>query len=249
MSQGVEIELSEQDPPADSSDEEVPSPFAALLRYGRQLLPVVIAALMILSAMLLIDRVRFLAGFNHEFSGSGLFQVTHCETVNGDEGKWRCDGALTVDGRLEEIPSILITSQASLTSGRPYVGEQVEVFYRSGDSSTVYPRSARLGELTRLYLQLVPMLLLAAGSLLWSLGWLSAALAGTRRPSDQIIVIERGRALQPAWAASDAGFGPLRISSVRSLKRRGTAWIVAGVVLTIAVALLGRLALGSLGFP
>lgn len=225
----------------------LPHPAATAIHYGRRALPALIGAVLLIGVVILVSRVRFLAGFNGDYSGSGKFQVTHCESLGQNQGQWRCDGSLTVDGRLDAVPSRLVTSQASITSDRPYVGEMVGVFFQPSDSATVYPQSARLGELTRLYVQLMPIAFLVAGSFLWVLGWASGTLGSSS--GQQLVIVERGRRLQPALTVSDVGFGPLTVPSSEALRRRGWAWMVSGVGLAVAVVALGRFVLGSLGFP
>ncbi len=225
------------------------SPWTRSVEYARRFLPVVVGALFILSVMFLVDRVQFLAGFDDELAGSGSFQVTQCDALGGERGQWLCNGALTVDGRLTEVSSRLLATSGATTSSRPYVGQQLDVFFRPEESGTVYPRSARLGELTRLYIQLVPVLLLLFGSLLWLVGWAAKRFSSPSQSTDEIIVVEKGRLLQPSWTVGDLGFGPVKLGSAGSIQRRGGIWMVAGLAVAVGVALLGRLVLGSLGLP
>ncbi len=250
MSQGAEIVAVD---PGSSVSAAVPADdvptWSRAVEYGRRLIPVVIGALAIVTVMLLVDRTRFLSTFDTDFSDSGLFQVTQCQELGGDSGQWRCNGSLTEDGRLTEVPSRLVATRGSLSSSRPYVGERLDVFFETGDNSTVYPQSARLGELTRLYVQLVPMFLLLLGALLWLTGWVAKMFGPRPGSTDEMIVVEKGRQLQPSWAASEVGFGPLRLPAVGALQRRGGAWLVTGFVAAVAVAVLTRIVLGSLGLP
>ncbi len=229
--------------------DDAASTWATIAEYGRRLIPVIIGALLIVSVMLLVSRIRFLTSFDTEFAGAGSFQVAQCDESGGDNGQWRCAGSLTVDGRLTEVPGRMVAARGSLTSSRPYVGEQIDIFFPTGDNSVVYPRSSRLGELTRLYIQLVPMLLLLFGSLLWLIGWAGKTYGRTPGTPGEMIVVEKGRQLQPSWAVRDLGFGPLRLASAGSLRRRGIVWLGAGFVIAVAVAILTRVLLGSLGLP
>ncbi len=175
-------------------------------------------------------RVGLLLDWNETFSGAGDFTVVTCEpeAVFGPD-RWRCQGRLTTD-TVERQPAVLLAGKEARMSRRPYVGQQVDVFYdpETADQGelVVYADDAQLGELARLYLGLVPLVMIlvgAAGSLLGS------ALAR---------IASRPTNTGSWWRTS-----PL----VVDLPRRGVIWLTVGVTLFVVHQLLVRYVLGSAG--
>lgn len=178
------------------------------------------------------SRIEFLLGWNDTFSGTGTFTVVACEPeqVFGPD-RWRCEGRLTTDED-SDLPSELVVGKDARLSSRPYVGQQVVVFYapavvvESIGPPVVHARDAQLSELTRLYLALPPLTMImvgAAGSLVgMGFGWLRS------RSSN---------------AASRWRNSPLLLD----LERRGAIWLVVGVTTLAFYHLLVRYVLGSAG--
>ncbi len=178
------------------------------------------------------SRIGFLLGWNDTFSGTGSFTVVACEPeqVFGPD-RWRCDGRLTTDDATDLSSELVVGKDARLSS-RPYVGQQIDVFYApatvagAAGPPVVHARDAQLSELTRLYLALPPLVMIMVGA--------SGSLLG--------LGIGRLRARSSnaeAWWRNS----PLLLD----LERRGAIWLVVGVATFALYQLLVRYVLGSAG--
>jgi len=193
---------------------------------------VVLALVVVYTGWSAFSRVRFLLGWNDTFSGRGSFTVVACEPeqVFGPD-RWRCQGRLTT-GDAADIDSELVVGKDARMSSRPYVGQQIEVFYEpasvagSTGPSVVHAGDAQLSELTRLYLALPPLLMILIGSAGSLLG------LGIRK------LRARSTNTDASWRTS-----PLFLD----LERRGAIWLVVGVVTFVLYQLLVREVLGSSG--
>lgn len=191
-----------------------------------------LAFVVVYTGWLAFSRIEFLLGWDETFSGAGSFTVVACEPeqVFGPD-RWRCDGRLTT-ASATDVDSVLVVGKDARMSSRPYVGEQIEVFYDPTSTvgatapPVVYARDAQLSELSRLYLALPPlfMILIGAAGALLGLGVarLRARTSNTRA----------------RWRTS-----PLLLD----LQRRGTIWLIVGVVTFGLYQLLVRYVLGSAG--
>ena len=193
---------------------------------GDYVVPVAMALVFLASLLLFAERASYLLAWDDLYDGEGRFLVERCEADRGlGSDRWVCQGR--VDTELHQGTSgQLITSLGAYTSDRPYLGERYDVFFPTGDARTVYPLGDRLNELARLYLSLLPRLLVLVGSVIWLLGW-----ALTRRHLDADFVT-RDR---------------MRLPQRFGWQRQGITWIVAGLGLLVFNHLLTRLVLGSLG--
>lgn len=189
-------------------------------------LPAAMAVVFLLSLLLVVQRADVLRFWTEDFDGSGSFLVESCAGQLGfGADQWACQGQLTVDGRDAVERSDLIASLGAYASDRPYVGERFDVFFRPGESVLVYPLENQLNELARVYLSLIPRLLVLIGSLLWLAGW------GFTRGLDP-----------DDFVARDSMWLPQRFN----WRATGTAWIIAGVVMVGINHLLTTWILGSL---
>lgn len=179
-----------------------------------------------------ISRIEFLLAWNDTFTGSGSFTVVACqpEPVFGPD-RWRCQGRLTT-GEATDLSSELVVGKDAWMSSRPYVGEQIDVYYDPASVAgaagppVVHASDSQLSELTRLYLVLPPLLIIlvgAAGSLL------GLALKRLKARSSNV---------EAWWRTS-----PLFLD----LDRRGAFWLGVGVVAFGLYQLLVRYVLGSAG--
>lgn len=194
---------------------------------AQYVLPVLMAALCVLGVTLTVQRAGLLRMWSEDYDGRGAFLVESCaatDVVGAD--RWLCAGRYSAEGDGVESRSTLATSLGAFASNRPYVGQRFEVFHRTGEFAEVYPLQYRLNEMTRLYLSVLPRLLLAAGSALWLAGWLL-----TRRiDADDLL-------------ARDA----VRLPQRFTWRSRGVTWIaVAGLVLGLNHLLTVKV-IGSLG--
>lgn len=190
-------------------------------------LPVVAAVALVIGLALTVSRVGLLIDWSERYDGAGEHVVFGCETAEGSGGdQWRCDGALVPDGSTVDVRADLVSSRGAIASSQPFVGERTDVFYDREVLGTVHPVPLRLNELTRLYLSVLPRLLLAGGAALWLAGW------ALTRGVDAADLLERDRVRAPgrfAW------------------RRRGVTWLVAAVGSLILNHLLTSQVLGSLG--
>lgn len=191
-------------------------------QYG---LPVLIALACLLSLMLTVQRAGTLRTWSDTFSGSGSFLVESCDPVQQrGPDQWNCSGRLSIGGSVDRDP-MLVTSLGALASDRPYVGQNINVFFEKGDDSTVYPVQYRLNELTRMYLSLLPRLLVFVGTLIWLAGWV---FTRNYDPED--------------YVARDTVRFPQRFI----WQSRGVSWIGAAVVFLALNYLLSSRIIGSL---
>lgn len=192
----------------------------------------VLALVVVYTGWSAFARARFLLDWNETFSGSGSLTVVACEPeqVFGPD-RWRCQGRLTT-GDAVDIDSELVVGKDARMSSRPYVGQQVEVFYAPAPDAgstgpfVVHARDAQLTELTRLYLALPPLLMILIGSAGSLLG------LGIRK------LRARSTNADAWWRTS-----PLFVD----LERRGAIWLVVGMVTFVLYQLLVREVLGSSG--
>lgn len=202
---------------------------------GSVLLPLVAAMLAVVVAYtgwLIVARAGLLVTWNDTFSGTGTVTVVGCEPVEAfGPDRWRCDARLTTRDT-DKVETELIVGKDARLSSRPYVGQQIEVFYapgslgNTGSPTVVYARDAQLNELTRLYLALPPWTMILVGA--------AGSLLG--------LALDRLRARSPNaeswWRTS-----PLLLD----LRLRGAIWLVVGVVTLGLYQLLVRYMLGSAG--
>lgn len=191
------------------------------------LLPGAMGLLLVVGLALSVARLGLLLDWTSRHSGTGEHVVLGCEADGVSGGDvWRCDGALVVEGSISDVRSDLVSSRGALSSHRPYVGERTEVFFDPDRLGTAYPLARRLNELARLYLSLLPRLLLAGGAALWLAGW------SLTRGLDTTDLLLRDRVRLPGrfvW------------------RTRGSRWL-AVAALTLAVnTLLTTQMLGTLG--
>lgn len=140
--------------------------------FGAVAFPVLMAILTLVALSLTINRAGALAGWAEGYDGTGEFLVESCQQQPAfGGGQWSCSGRLTSEGADQELRTTMITSMGARVSERPYVGQRLEAFHASGDRSEVYPLAYRLNEMTRLYLSLIPRLLLMVGAVMWLAGW------------------------------------------------------------------------------
>lgn len=202
---------------------------------GSTMIPILAAVLALVVVAVgwsIASRVGFLLGWDDTFSGAGSFTVVACEPeqVFGPD-RWRCEGRLTT-AAATDVESELVVGKDARMSSRPYVGEQIDVFYdpvspgAGSAPSVVHARDAQLSELSRLYLALPPLVMILVG----------AAGALTGLGVEQV----RARSSNPdsRWRTS-----PLLLD----LQRRGTIWLFVGVVTFGLYQLLVRYVLGSAG--
>lgn len=179
-----------------------------------------------------LTRVEFLLTWNDSFSGSGVLTVVGCqpEPVFGPD-RWRCEGRLGT-AEADEVDADLIVGKDALLSSRPYVGQQVQVFYDPAPATgadeprVVFARDAQLSELARLYLALPPLLMILVGA--------AGSLLGVA--VDQLGA--RSSKSESWWRTS-----PLLLD----LRRRGAIWLVVGLATLGLYHLLVRAVLGSAG--
>jgi hypothetical protein len=193
-----------------------------VLNYG---VPVLVLLVGLVALNLTLDRAGSLRTWSESYEETASYLAVGCESVDRFSGdQWRCSGSL--DGERATDSSVLVTSRNAASSSRPYVGERLDVFHATGDDATVYPLQYRLNELTRLYLSLLPRLLLLIGSIIWLAGWF---LTRKLDASD--------------FVTRDA----LRLPQRFSWKSRGVTWMLAAAgVLALNHFLTTRI-LGSLG--
>lgn len=145
-------------------------------------LPALVALLFLFALTATLGRAGALRSWSADHSGSGEFLVSSCaESLSFGSDQWNCEGEFTAAGQRPADGSQLVTSLGAYSSQRPYVGQRYEVFFRTAGSnasdettiSKVYPAEYQLNELARLYISLIPRLLLMIGALLWLAGWFS----------------------------------------------------------------------------
>ncbi len=188
-------------------------------------LSVVVAA----AAWATFSRLQLLAGWNQTFSSVGQFTVVGCEPEDRfGPDRWDCAGRLARSPSSSTREATLVVSKDGRVASRPYVGKTLAVYYSpsSGEESpVVYSRDGQLAELTRLYLALLPRILVLVGAFGWLLGLLLDRLAART-------------ASQSTWRRS-----PL----ISGLQRRGAAWVMAGGGAFVLYYLVVRYVLGSAG--
>lgn len=191
------------------------------------LAPVVMALLCVIGMALTASRLGLLLEWSERYDGGGEHVVSGCAPggVSGGDS-WECTGALVVDGSQVDVRSDLVSSRGALASSRPFVGERTEVFFDSDDLGLVHPVALRLNEMARLYLSLLPRLLLVGGTLIWLLGW-----ALTRHLDTNDLLVR----------------DTVRIPGRFVWQRRGVVWLMAAVGFLLANHLLTGRIIGSLG--
>lgn len=135
-------------------------------------MPGLMSVLFLLGVALSLTRLGLLLDWSDRYDGVGEHIVLGCEAdgvAGGDV--WRCDGALVAEGATSDVRADLVASRGAISSERPYVGQRTDVFFDSDRLGTVYPLTRRPNELTRLYLSLLPRLLLTGGAAIWLAGW------------------------------------------------------------------------------
>ncbi len=191
------------------------------------LLPALMAVLLVIGIGLVGSRLGLLVDWSERYGGAGEHVVTGCEPedVRGGD-RWVCDGALVIDGSTVDVRSDLVVSRGAAVSRQPFVGERTDVFFDPEVLGTVHPVPHRLNELARLYLSLLPRILLAGGAGLWLAGW-----ALTRRvDADDLLVRDR-----------------VRLPGRFAWQRRGLTWLLVAGLALLGTHLLTTRVLGSLG--
>lgn len=174
------------------------------------ILPVGMSLVFLFSLLLVVQRGSELRFWSEDHSGSGDFLVESCrpnEAFGAD--RWICSGRLTAENSTQAAPAALATSMGAYASHRPYVGERFQVFHPTDDDTTVYPLQYKLNELARLYLSLIPRLLIMVGALIWLAGWF---LTRRHDPDD--------------FVARDAIRAPQRFN----WRAKGITWILSGLL-------------------
>jgi hypothetical protein len=110
---------------------------------------------------------------------------------------------------------------------RPHLGSEIDAFARGAGDGLVFPQSAQLPEVTRLYLSLLARIAMLMGGSLWLFGWL----------------LERRL---PVLDAVDAGDRSLRFRP-DVWRSRGILWITIGLVFSALNILVIERLIGSLG--
>ena len=192
-----------------------------------------VAVVVVLAAWSAITRIQLLLGWNETFSSTGTFTVVACEPdVAFGPDRWMCDGRLTTSAATD-VSSQLIVGKDAVMSARPYIGQQVAVFFAASEGATpvtpdiVYADDSQLSELSRLYLALPPLIMIVIG------GVRMAARCG-RSGSPGVAL----RADAAWWHTS-----PL----FRDLRRRGVTWLLVGAALLVLHQLAVVYVLGSAG--
>lgn len=196
-------------------------------------LPVLVVLLFLFALTATIGRAGVLRSWSSDYSGRGEFLVESCsESLALGADQWTCSGWFTAAGQdtaagQETVAgSSLVTSHGAYGSDRPYVGQQSEVFFKLGELDRVYPLERQLNELARLYMSLIPRLLLLIGALLWLAGWFT-----TRNLDSNDLVVK------------DSVRFPQRFN----WRPRGVTWMVVAVgAFALNYFVAGRL-IGSLG--
>lgn len=135
-------------------------------------LPGLVAVLVVLSLTMTLSRASTLRTWTADYDGAGDFLVESCVAQPAfGGGQWQCGGRLVSQGSTQELRTTLASPIEARGADRPYVGERMEIFHADGDRGIVYPLAYRLNEMTRVYLSLIPRLLLFVGSLMWIVGW------------------------------------------------------------------------------
>lgn len=190
-------------------------------------IPVMMALLCVIAVLLTASRVGLLLDWSDRYDGAGEHVVSACsaDEVAGGQS-WLCSGALVADGSTVDVRSDLITSRGASASSRPYVGQRTDVFFDSGNLGVVHPTAYRLNEMARLFVSLLPRLLLVGGTLIWLAGW-----ALTRRLDTTDLLVRDS----------------VRLPGRFVWQRRGITWLVVGVGAFVAAHLLTGQVIGSLG--
>jgi hypothetical protein len=200
---------------------------AAVGGFLHYLLPGLMVVACVLATTLTAVRVGDLRYWSEIHDGRGQYQVRSCTADTGlGADVWRCDGALVADGSSTDVRSDLVTSLGAFASRRPYVGQQIDVFFDETELGTVYPLQSRLNELARLYLSLLPRVLVLVGAAMWLVGW---HLTRNLDPSDLV--------------ARDSIRFPQRFA----WQARGLRWMAAAVGFLVVNHLLATRVIGSLG--
>ncbi len=190
-------------------------------------LPVAMAVLLVVGISVTVSRVGLLIDWSERHRGSGQHVVVGCEAEEVRSGDhWICDGAMIATGSLVDVRADLVTSRGAATSRQPFVGEEHEVFFDPDDLGTVHPVPYRLNELLRLYLSVLPRVLLAGGAALWLAGW---ALT-TRVDASDLLIRDR-----------------VRLPGRFVWQTRGMQWLVVALGSLVVNHLLTTRVIGSLG--
>ena len=194
---------------------------------GNWVLPALMALVAVLGISLTASRLNLLLDWSDRYDASGEHLTLGCQATDltGGDG-WICEGALVPDGSTVDVRSELVTSRGALVSDRPHVGQRTDVFFDRDQLGTAYPLSYRLNELARLYLSLLPRLLVAGGALIWLAGWFLT------RSVDESDLIARDTVRLPGrflW------------------QTRGARWLVVAALVLGANHLLTTRVIGSLG--
>jgi hypothetical protein len=203
-----------------------------LAQYGRVILgeyvvPIGFALALLFALYVSAQRAGELFSWNEDYAGVGSFLVEGCQPVlQTGPDQWSCRGLFTAEDGTTSRAQSLVTSNGSLTSDRPYVGQQVDVFHRTGDNSIVHPETIRLNEVLLAYLRLLPPILVLVGSAFWVAGWL----------------LTRHRSIDD-FVARDSMMLPQRFG----WQSRGVTWLIAAAVMTVVNFAVATWLIGSVG--
>ncbi len=199
------------------------------------LAPLVAGALVVVAVIAgfsALSRIRILLEWNDTFSGVGTFTVVACESEGGfGPDQWRCEGRLTTSAAADLGAELIVGKDARLSS-RPYVGQQVEVYYvppgvdGGAGPEVVYALNTQLAELTRLYLILPPLMMIMIGAAGAVLGLVVEWLVARSPDADS------------RWRTSPR---------FPDLRRRGTIWLIVGSAVLMLHQLVVHYVTGSAG--
>jgi len=207
--------------------------WAGPIRFVRRCIPVVMLTVALVSGFLAVQRALVLVAWEAMFTGSGHFVVISCEPHNQwGPDQWHCPGRLTIDGGSTAVASTMVVSRGSMASFQPYVGQTWEVFFDPSDGSQaaggdtpdyVYADQLQLSEIARLYISIIPRVLLSVGTAGWVFGWWY-----TRRSTSK----------PETWWVR-------RLPGMESLQRRAIGWIAVAFLSYLIYRLVAYYLVGS----
>lgn len=135
-------------------------------------LPLLVVVVFLFALTASLGRAGVLRSWSADYSGRGEFLVESCsESLRRGPDQWSCTGWFTAADESSAVRSQLTTSLGAYVSDRPYIGERFDVFHPVDEVAEVYPIEFQLNEVARLYMSLLPRLLLMIGALIWLAGW------------------------------------------------------------------------------
>jgi hypothetical protein len=135
--------------------------------------PLLIAGIFIVSIVLLLQRLSVLTAWPALYGERGAFTVEECTTSRPVVFTTiECPGQLVPEAATDGRSSTLRGPLAAIGSTVPGGGTVIEVYYRRGEPTVVYPVEGRPTELARLVIGVVPLVFLVGGAGAWLAGWL-----------------------------------------------------------------------------